>query len=344
MIGNRRDRWGRHRVLAGSAGAIAVARRVLGADDRCTAAAPRDLESTAGDEWRSRDEVEAVDPACCQRRRGLTVSETAGWVGRWTSVPASAGLAGRDSDRPVRAIALLEDGESAPAADAGGRASYDNGADVRVGHPRERVPPRGHVSRPERLRIDKEIIMIMDWDHLVDYYGAEVVPHREHLERAHNTTYGLLCSRVSGGALPRLASRRGEHAEERLVGTSLWTQDIPAALEGWSELDDPIVTTLVVNRTPCHGCSHYLRRRINELHRRYPVRMDHSRFVLACLGTYEDADMTVRTTDQHLLGLAGAGWEICVLRVGDLTQRGEELCRGLVRLFRQRPHAIRLDG
>ena len=185
--------------------------------------------------------------------------------------------------------------------------------------------------------------MILSWDHVADFYGRDVVPHRWHLERAHNATYGLLCCGTTRAGDLRVASGHGEHAEERLVTTRMWRDEIPAALEGWTELDDQIVVTLVLNRSPCHGCAHLLRRRMRDLHRRFPVRMDRSRFILASLGAYEDSDMAIATTDQHLRVLARAGWELCVLRCGDaLTERGEILRQGLVRVLGRQSYEVRL--
>jgi len=68
-------------------------------------------------------------------------------------------------------------------------------------------------------------------------------------------------------------------------------------------------------------------------HQRYPLRAQLNRFILASRGAYEDAAMETRTTQNGLLRLHNAGWELCVLQTGaELPQRGEILLEGIQRI------------
>jgi len=73
----------------------------------------------------------------------------------------------------------------------------------------------------------------------------------------------------------------------------------------------------------------------------HPVAADRSRFVLASRGNYVGRNLANATKITDLIRLRDAGWEMCVLQVGDrLSARGAELLvaieriagRGFVRL------------
>jgi hypothetical protein len=193
------------------------------------------------------------------------------------------------------------------------------------------------IDRGDRFR---RPAMILHWDQLVLHYGAELAAHRPQFEKAWQATYGLLACRWFP-ADDRLAQSHGDHAEARLLASAHWRTHLPAALAAWEARNDPIVTCLVLNRSPCPSCAASLADALDELHRQFPAACERGRFVLACLGAYSPADVAAATRITDLVRLREAGWEVCALQVGAaLTRRGEELrealehlgCRGFVRL------------
>lgn len=173
--------------------------------------------------------------------------------------------------------------------------------------------------------------MTMTWDALTACYGSELEKHRAKFDEAGQTTYALLCCRFTRSN-DRLAASSGDHAEARLLVTGLWLQEVPGALQARTYEDAGIfLVTLAVNRTPCPGCTEKLIRALGQLHDRYPARMERARFLLACRGAYrgqpgEDGRYDDATTIGGLNRLQRAGWELCVLRVGEsLPPSGQEL-------------------
>jgi hypothetical protein len=174
--------------------------------------------------------------------------------------------------------------------------------------------------------------MILHWDQLVLHYGADLAAHRPQFEKAWQTTYGLLACRWFP-ADDRLTQSHGDHAEVRLLASDHWQTYLPAALAAWDARNDPIVTCLVLNRSPCPNCAASLAAALDDLNMRFPVACDRGRFVLASLGAYDPADVGAATKVTDLIRLHEAGWEPCVLQVGlELTRRGDELRQALEHL------------
>ena len=174
--------------------------------------------------------------------------------------------------------------------------------------------------------------MILHWEQLLLYYGESLKQHQDKFEKATQTTYGLLACRNSPTHC-QIGASAGEHAEQKLLGTVLWTQQIVDAIGQSETTDDPIVTTIVLNRSPCQNCSGLLVHAIDKLHQLYPFRAQHNRFILASLGAYEDSAMKIVTTQSDLVRLRNAGWELAVLQFGaSLSQRGNILLQGIQRI------------
>lgn len=184
--------------------------------------------------------------------------------------------------------------------------------------------------------------MILHWRDLSSYYGSEIDAHRSFFEQAGQTTYGLLCCRFAPGNERREPSR-GDHAEQRLLGSALWTREIPAALESWTELNrSPILVSLLINRSPCPMCTAELASALQALERRFPKRFQHAHFVLASRGAYQGkinpqlGYYDEATTVGGLRRLSGAGWKLCVLQTGtELSPSGVQLQQALKRLSGQ---------
>jgi len=174
--------------------------------------------------------------------------------------------------------------------------------------------------------------MILHWEQLVMHFGPELAIHQPKFEKAWRATYAMLCCRWFP-ANDKLAQNQGPHAEARLLASDHWQTHLPAALAAWDARNDPIVTCLVINRSPCPSCAGELVTSLAKLHRRFPVACDRGRFVLASLGVYDPACVEAATKIPDLVRLREAGWELCVLQVGsELTGRGEELKQALERL------------
>lgn len=184
--------------------------------------------------------------------------------------------------------------------------------------------------------------MILHWQQLPMHFGNPITIHRPRFERAHRTTYGLLCCRFTPSD-DRIAASSGDHAEERLLQTPLWQTEIPRALGAYSTLQHSrLLVVLVINRSPCPNCSHLLTRALANLQWEYALRFQGSRFILASLGVYEGSAGV--TTDQNLRSMHDAGWELAVLQVGPrLTANGRQLLQGIQRVTGiARPQALRL--
>jgi hypothetical protein len=173
--------------------------------------------------------------------------------------------------------------------------------------------------------------MILLWEQLVLHYGAELGAHRWRFEEGHQTTYALLCCRFAPGG-DYLRYNANEHAEIRLLESDMWTEQIPRALENWTDFSSRIVVTMAVNRSPCRGCARRLADALMDLHHRFPVRCDRNRFLLASRGAYEDRAMKISTTMASLAALRDAGWELCVLQVGQEVEVGRQLRIALERM------------
>lgn len=174
--------------------------------------------------------------------------------------------------------------------------------------------------------------MILHWEQLVLHYGSpEINAYRGRFEEAGQTTYGLLCCRYSPTE-DRLGYSSGVHAEESLLQSMMWTTHIPKALQNWTPHDSRIIVTLALNRSPCQSCANLLISALGAMYRNRPTALM-NRFILAAKGAYEDADMTMATTQNDLFRLREAGWELCVLQVGPaLSARGYILLEGIERL------------
>jgi hypothetical protein len=173
--------------------------------------------------------------------------------------------------------------------------------------------------------------MIVHWQQLTQFYGNELARYRGRFEAAHRATFGLLCCRLAAGD-DRLDVSQGEHAEERLLGSSIWTHDIPAALNEWTSLNDTIVATMVLNRSPCRNCAALLASALTNLARHFPARVEANRFLLAARGQYWGQGPQAMTLIPDLRQLSEAGWELAVLQVGnELPDRGDELLANIER-------------
>jgi hypothetical protein len=172
--------------------------------------------------------------------------------------------------------------------------------------------------------------MLLSWERLMAYYGAdELAIHRWRFEQAGETTHGMLCCRWSPDG-DRVRASSGEHCEVRLLQTDLWTQHIPGAVRAWTPANQPIVTAMVLNRTPCADCTNRLVEALEALQKQYPVACENNRFLLVCRGKYWGRGPGVMTLIPHLRRLREAGWELCVLQMGsDLPPSGRELAEDL---------------
>jgi hypothetical protein len=174
--------------------------------------------------------------------------------------------------------------------------------------------------------------MILHWDPLVLHYGSGIGAHRSRFEEASQTTYGLLCCRYSPTE-DELGYSAGAHAEANLLQSALWTTHLPNALRQWTPRDSRITVTMALNRSPCRACAALLIDALSALYREFPARSPQNRFILAARGAYEDANMVTRTTQNDLVRLRDAGWELCVLQVGrTLSARGRILLEGIERV------------
>ena len=181
--------------------------------------------------------------------------------------------------------------------------------------------------------------MILHWQQLLlhyagDYDRDQLNAHRGLLERAGETTYAVLLCKWTPRGDRRRPSYHGVHAEQRLLQTPMWTEQIPNALQEWFEMKPGgIVITMALNRTPCGECADKLAQALHKLEMRFPARVPNARFICATRGYYQGNFVTsagIRrdrvTTDKGLERMREAGWELCVLQFnGALPDRGREL-------------------
>ncbi len=184
--------------------------------------------------------------------------------------------------------------------------------------------------------------MIANWNDLVEYYGTDINAHRSCLSKAHQSTYAMLACKWSARDPARIANQSGEHAEERLLKTAIWTDDIPSAMENRTDLDsEPMVITLALNRSPCGHCAMALTAALEKLQFNYSKRFENTVFILASLGYYQSSKYMSDdheqehaesgapiwvTTAKGMEQLENAGWKLAVLSFdNNVTQRGQEL-------------------
>ena len=178
--------------------------------------------------------------------------------------------------------------------------------------------------------------MILHWNSLEHYYGAQITPHRQHFDSPGQSTFGLLCCRFADEHT-RLAPSQGDHSEERLLQSPLW-QQIETAVRNWVSYSNDAarraVVTLAINRSPCHSrCVPALFDALNRLQSSYSRRfLSNWRFLLACRGAYRgqvsaSGYYEEATTALDLRRLESAGWELCVLQTS-MPPAGETLDLG----------------
>jgi hypothetical protein len=180
--------------------------------------------------------------------------------------------------------------------------------------------------------------MILNWDDFSCFYSDgfnNLNQYKSKFEAASQTTFALLCcSYAHEGHLLKPSISNCVHAEQNLLQSDMWTTQIPLALSNWNELNDQIIVTMVINRSPCQICAPLLENALIEFHKKFPLRCDRSRFILACLGAYEDKNFTQFTTINDLIRLKNAGWELAVLEVDrKITERGNILLEGLKNIY-----------
>lgn len=184
--------------------------------------------------------------------------------------------------------------------------------------------------------------MLVRWQFLVDYYGADITGHRGHLSKAHNATYTVLLNKWSPIERFRFTNQAGEHAEERLVRSAAWTEGVTGSLAARDDRDTaPLVITLALNRSPCGHCAGVLADGLSKLQFSYARRFENAVFILASLGYYQSGKFMSDaheqrhpssgerlwvTTDKGLERLEETGWRLAALSFDDEpTQRGQEL-------------------
>ena len=186
--------------------------------------------------------------------------------------------------------------------------------------------------------------MIVNWEDLETYYGSDISIHRDHLNRAHQATYAMLACKWSSADPARFANQSNEHAEGRLLQSTVWREDVPSALDSRTDLDkQPMIVTLAINRSPCGHCAYMLAKALQELQFNFARRFENSVFLLASLGYYhsnkylspeheqrhpESNQPLWVTTQRGLESLKNAGWHLAALSFdGKLTRRGGEFAR-----------------
>lgn len=186
----------------------------------------------------------------------------------------------------------------------------------------------------------------LSWNDLVEYFGDDLAIHRLPLSSAGWNTYGLLASRFVANDTLGLVNGEGEHAERKLVGSTLWTQDLDQALAAWHPNSSPMLVLLAINRSPCADCAHLLADALHRIHNKYPLTAEKHIFLLASLGYYHSSKDEKRapgalpksfTTERGLRALRDAGWRLCTLSFdGKLTRRGKEFGAQLERMSGRR--------
>ena len=187
-----------------------------------------------------------------------------------------------------------------------------------------------------------------NWEDLITYYGSDISVHKASLNKAHQATYAMLACKWSASDPARFANCSGEHAEERLLESTVWVNDIPNALASRSDLNtQPMNVTLALNRSPCGHCSLILAQALDKLQFNYARRFENTIFLLASLGYYQSSKFMSSEHDQRhptsnqpkwvttqngLDRLTSSGRRLTTLSFdGKITARGQELSDFLTR-------------
>ncbi|WP_444900329.1 hypothetical protein ACJJIX_00350 [Microbulbifer sp. VAAC004] len=191
--------------------------------------------------------------------------------------------------------------------------------------------------------------MILHWDQIVHHYGHGEITrpkrgtrqvewsavefwseYKKMYLKAENPTYSFLFSPSSIEEVFTSTSGNGSHAEEKLMKSLTWKVWIPSAIDNSiSGLSQKFNVILGVSRTPCSNCTDLLVSQIQNIQRRYPLRYENARFILASLGAYKPGETNpdnMRTSIKDLTRLDRSGWELCVLQTKNtLTRNGKIL-------------------
>jgi len=175
----------------------------------------------------------------------------------------------------------------------------------------------------------------LNWSDAVSYFGRDLDVHRTALSTAAWSTYGLLACRFVANDTANVVSGDGEHAEQKLLRSSLWNQDLDRALDSWDPRGQPMLVLVALNRSPCADCAHQLASALHRLNDKYSLTVERQHFLLASLGYYHSNKDETRakgarpktfTTDRGMRTLKEAGWKLCTLSFdAGLTRRGKEL-------------------
>ena len=175
----------------------------------------------------------------------------------------------------------------------------------------------------------------LDWADATAYYGSGLEVHRKPLSEASMATYGLLACRFLKGDTEQVVNGDGDHAEQKLIRSSLWTEELDHALADWDPRSSPMLVLVALNRSPCGDCAHLLASALNHYNDRYALTTERQHFVLASLGYYHSNKATQHsarglpqtfTTDKGMRALKEAGWKLCTLTFdAKTTRRGREL-------------------
>ncbi|OYU29070.1 MAG: hypothetical protein CFE41_03560 [Burkholderiales bacterium PBB2] len=182
----------------------------------------------------------------------------------------------------------------------------------------------------------------LDWADATAYFGNDLEVHRRHLADAGMATHGLLACRFLKGDSSRMMSGDGDHAEQKLIHSKLWTEELARALANWDPRSSPMLILVALNRSPCGDCAHLLASALQRFNNDYSLTTERQHFVLASLGYYHSAKATQHstrglpqtfTTDKGMRALKEAGWKLCTLTFdAKTTRRGKELSRYLQKM------------
>lgn len=182
----------------------------------------------------------------------------------------------------------------------------------------------------------------LDWTDALTYFGTDIDIHRTALSSASWTTHAILACRFLAEDTVNVESGDGEHAEQKLIKSRLWTVALDQALANWDSRDAPMLILMAVNRSPCGDCAYHLAAALHRLHDKYPLKAERQHFVLASLGYYHSNRDEERprstppknfTTGRGINELKEAGWRLCTLVFdGKATRRGTQLSRYLKQL------------
>ena len=175
----------------------------------------------------------------------------------------------------------------------------------------------------------------LDWSDALTYFGGDLDLHRTALSSASWTTHAILACRFVVGDVAKVESQDGEHAEQKLVNSKLWTEELDLALANWESRDAPMLVLLAINRSPCGYCARHLANALHRLIDRYPLKAERQHFILASLGYYhsnKDEERSPTSPPKNFTTVSGinelreAGWRLCTLKFdGKATPRGKLL-------------------